>query len=67
MEKINGLATRIGSFGKRMLKSNLNYAVFMFSVIGILAGLWSFLGGMWAIAFAATVMVFFALVISVKS
>lgn len=67
MNKLNQTANSIGSFGKRMLKSNVNYAVFMFSVIGIMAGLWSFLGEMWAITFAAIVMVFFALVISVKS
>jgi hypothetical protein len=66
MNKLNGTAINIGLFGKRMIKSNLNYAIFMFSVVGIMAGLWSLLGGIWAITFAAAVMVFFALIIYVR-
>lgn len=66
MNKLNATANSIGLFGKRMIKSNLNYAIFMFSVLGIIAGLWSLFGGIWAICFAAVVMVFFALIIHVR-
>jgi hypothetical protein len=66
MNKLSSTAINIGLFGKRILKSNLNYAIFMFSVIGIMAGLWSLLGGIWSICFAAMVMVFFALIFYVR-
>lgn len=52
MKTLSNCVDKVGSFSRRMLKRNIYYAVFMFSTIGIMVGMWEILGFEWALACA---------------
>jgi uncharacterized membrane protein YphA (DoxX/SURF4 family) len=57
----------IGLFGKRILKKNSSYAIFMVSAILLMAGAGLLFGYLWAIACAALVLIFFMSIIHVRN
>jgi hypothetical protein len=67
MKTLNEKFDSIGLFGKRILRRNSSYAIFMASAILLMAGAGLLFGYLWAIACAAVVLVFFMFIIHVRN